>query len=138
MGCGGHAQLLAEHAQSFTGIDLTDYAVKCTARRLELSGLNGRIVRMDAEEMAFENNSFDLVWSWGVIHHSANTENVLREIHRVLRPHGIAITMVYHRSVWNTYVRGALFYGILRGEFLRTRSLHRVVQGATDGALARY
>jgi len=44
------------------------------------------------------------VWSWGVIHHSANPANVLKEIQRVLRPGGRAITMVYYRGWWNYFV----------------------------------
>ena len=93
---------------------------------------------MDAETMAFPDNSFDFIWSWGVIHHSANTEQVIREIHRVLRPGGLAVTMVYHRSLWNTFVRGALYYGVLRGDLLKAGSLYKVIQRSTDGALARY
>src|SRR5205814_7381299 len=73
-----------------------------------------------------------------VIHHSADTRAILREIHRVLRPGGRAVTMVYHRSLWHYYVFGGFFHGVLRGNLLRTRSLHKTVQACTDGGLARY
>lgn len=138
VGCGSNAQLLATRSKSFTGIDLTDFAVNATSRRFKLFDLPGKILQMDAEKMEFDNDSFDFIWSWGVIHHSSNTNTILKEMHRVLRPGGIAITMVYHTSVWNTYVRGALYYGILKGGFLRTKSLNRIIQESTDGALARY
>ena len=138
VGCGTHAELLSRRARQFTGIDLTDYAVACTTNRFALRHLDGRILRMDAEQMAFEDEQFDFVWSWGAVHHSADTSRILREVHRVLRPGGRVFMMVYHRSPWNTFVRGALYYGLLQGEFLRGKSVHRIIQDASDGAIARY
>ena len=138
MGNGSHAQLLAQKARSYTGIDITNYAVKSTSKRLDLLGCPGKIICMDAERMEFDDNTFDFIWSWGVIHHSSNTQKVLEEIYRVLRPGGKVITMVYHRSPWNTYIRGLLYYGILRGKLLKDKSLTKIIQESTDGALARY
>jgi ubiquinone/menaquinone biosynthesis C-methylase UbiE len=138
VGSGSHAQLLAEHARSFVGIDLTAYAVKSTSQRMERFGLNATILQMDAEQMAFEDNSFDFIWSWGVIHHSSNTRKILQEMHRILRPGGRAITMVYHRNFWHYYVFGGLFHGVILGDLLKTRSIHKTVQRCTDGGLARY
>lgn len=138
VGCGTHAELLSKHAKSYTGIDLTNYAVGATTRRLTLKKQQATILKMDAEHMTFPDASFDFVWSWGVIHHSSNTRKVLAEISRVLKPGGRCTVMVYHTSWWNSWVRGALYYGILKGGFLRTRSIHRLLQETTDGALARY
>jgi len=130
--------LLAGHARSFTGIDLTEYAVKSTTERMRCFGLSANILRMDAEQLQFPDNSFDFIWSWGVIHHSSNTRRILQEMHRVLRPGGKAITMVYHRSFWYYYILGGLFNGILRGRLFKTGSLHQVTQEMMDGALARF
>ena len=138
VGNGSHAQLLAHYAQSFTGIDITDYAVKSTSERMKCFGLKADILRMDAEHMQFDDNSFDFIWTWGVIHHSSNTRRVLQEMHRVLKPCGHAISMVYHRSFWYYYILGGLFRGILQGDIFKTRSLHKTVQRWTDGAIARY
>lgn len=137
VGSGSHAQLLAAHAGSYAGIDLTEHAVAATSKRLSLFGLPGDVLRMDAETLAFPDASFDVVWSWGVIHHSSNTRQIVGEIHRVLKPGGSATIMVYHRGWWNYYACGALI-GLVRGDIVRTRSLHRTVQSATDGALARF
>lgn len=138
VGNGSHAQLLAHYAQSFTGIDITDYAVKSTSERMKCFGLKATILRMDAEHMQFDDNSFDFIWTWGVIHHSSNTRSVLQEMYRVLKPEGRAISMVYHRSFWYYYLLGGLFRGILQGDLFNTRSLHKTVQRWTDGAIARY
>jgi ubiquinone/menaquinone biosynthesis C-methylase UbiE len=138
VGNGSHAQLLASNAKSFTGIDLTEYAVKSTSQRFKCFSIEGRVLQMDAESLAFPNNSFDFVWSWGVIHHSANTAGILQEMHRVLRPGGSAVVMVYHRNFWKYYVMSGLFHGVIRGELFKKRSLHEILQRTTDGAIARY
>ena len=137
VGNGSHAQLLAEHAKSFTGIDLTEYAVKSTSERMRVFGLAGTVEQMDAEQMEFPDNSFDLVWSWGVIHHSANTRKILEEMHRVLRPGWRSFVMVYHRTLWEYYVQGALL-ATLSGQIFKPAALHSSIQRRTDGAMARY
>jgi 2-polyprenyl-3-methyl-5-hydroxy-6-metoxy-1,4-benzoquinol methylase len=137
-GNGSHAELLARSAKSYTGIDLTQYAVKSNSHRLHHQNLEAKLCQMDAEDLSFADESFDIVWSWGVIHHSANTERILQQIKRVLRPGGEAIIMVYHRNWWNALVLAGFFHGILRGEFFRGRSTHDIMQRWTDGALARF
>jgi ubiquinone/menaquinone biosynthesis C-methylase UbiE len=140
VGVGSHAALIAPCSRSYTGIDLTEYAFKMTSKRMRLNALksNYKIIQMNAEFLEFPDNSFDLVWSWGVIHHSANTRNILREVHRVLKPGGSAKIMVYYRGWWNYYVVGFLFHGIMKGGFLKYKTLAGVIQANTDGAIARY
>ncbi len=146
VGNGSHAQLISPSTRSYTGIDLTDYAVKSTTQRLKLVASNGDrpqertpvILRMDAEKMDFADGSFDFIWSWGVIHHSANTRKILEEMHRVLRPGGSAVTMVYHRSFWNYYIFAGLFGGLLRGKLPKHGLVHNARQQLIDGAIARY
>lgn len=137
VGSGSHAQLMAKASRTYTGIDLTGYAAATTHRRLTLAGLPGAILQMDAEQMGFVDRSFDFIWTWGVIHHSANTGRILQEMNRVLRPGGRATVMVYHRSALYTWVYTALIRGILLGGF-RRHSLHDLLQLNTDGAIARF
>lgn len=137
VGQGTHAQLLAPRCKSFTGIDLTTAATAMTAKRLAQFGLRGSVLQMDAERMAFKDNSFDYIWSWGVVHQSADTRRVLAEMHRVLRPGGRCAVMVYYRSWWNYYVSGALRW-LLWGRGRAWRSVHQASQSGTDGAIARY
>lgn len=138
VGNGSHAQLLSTYAGDYTGIDLTDYGVKSTSERLKIFGLDkAKIIQMNAEEMNFEDNSFDLVWSWGVVHASANPRLILKHIHRILKPGGEFRSMVYYRSFWSYYTFG-LLAGIGRGYFFKGNSLHESVQKITDGAIGRY
>lgn len=137
VGNGSHAQLLAQHARSFVGIDLTEYGVESSAKRMSCFGLDGTIRRMDAESMDFPDQSFDFVWSWGVIHHSANTPTILSEINRVLRPGGRCVTMVYHRGWWNYQLLHGMRV-LLGGRLPTAEAIHASVQSRTDGAIARF
>lgn len=137
VGLGSVASLLAQYARTFTGIDITDYAAKGTQERMRIFGLKAQILQMDAEHLEFADNTFDFIWAWGVVHHSSDTPRVLSEMRRVLKPQGRAVVMVYRRGFWNYYVVGIL-RAIFQGGFLRTRSLHKTMQNASDGALARF
>jgi len=59
--------------------------------------LKSNLRRIDAESLPFEDNYFDIVYSWGVIHHSEDTEKIIKEILRVLKPGGKFLGMIYHR-----------------------------------------
>lgn len=135
-GMGTHASLLAMAGARLTAVDLTERAVETTRRRFDLFGLNGRIERTDAEKLPFADDSFDMVWSWGVIHHSSRMEDCLSEIVRVLRPGGRLMIMVYYRPSIVYYVNCALVRGILFGQ-LREKSLHQIYEDSTDGFYAR-
>lgn len=80
------------------GIDLAPESVEHVKKRLELYDLQAAEVKVgDAENLEYPNNFFDLVYSFGVIHHSPNTIKALEEIIRVMKPGGTAKIMVYHR-----------------------------------------
>ena len=137
VGHGTHAQLIAPRCRSFTGIDLTNHAAEMTSKRLRLFNIPGKVLEMDAEQMSFPDGSFDFIWSWGVIHHSADTRRVLQEMNRVLRVNGTSTVMVYHRSWWHHYVVYGLLKGVIQGKMGRLGSLHHASQAAIDGAIAR-
>src|SRR6185369_6630904 len=63
-------------------------------------------------------NTFDIVYSYGVMHHSPDTAQCLREARRVLKPGGEARIMVYHHPSL-TGLMLWLRYGVLRGKSLR-------------------
>jgi len=79
-----------------TGRDLTKASVELVRERLRLEGLSADVSTGDVEALEFPSDSFDLVYSYGVIHHSPNTELAVAEIYRVLRPGGVAKIMIYN------------------------------------------
>lgn len=121
VGCGTGTDLLqfARNGARVTGVDLTPRSVEITRRRFQVYGLAGEFLIGDSENLGFPDNSFDVVYSFGVIHHTPDTERAVREIHRVLRPGGTAIVMVYHRA--SLYYWGGLMLrrGILGGGLWR-------------------
>src|SRR4051812_43893688 len=89
-GLGTDGAQFAKAGAQYTGIDLTDAAIDLARRRFELFNLPGTFRVADAEKLDFPDNSFDIVYSHGVLHHTPDTETAIREIHRVLRPGGRA------------------------------------------------
>jgi ubiquinone/menaquinone biosynthesis C-methylase UbiE len=101
------------------GIDLTPRAVELTRRRLTDAKLRSSLHQADAERLPFDDESFDLVYSWGVLHHSPDTARCIGEVARVLRPGGVARIMVYHRwSLVGFMLWGR--YALLRGQLRRS------------------
>ena len=82
-GLGLVAATLAKSGAKLEAIDATDNAVKMTKLRFEINNLNGNIKKMDAENLKYNNSTFDYVVSWGVIHHSGNMEKIVANIHKV-------------------------------------------------------
>lgn len=107
IGCGNGADgtMFALNGAEYTGIDLTKTAIDATKKHFVVLGLQGIIKIGSAEELEFENNSFDIVYSHGVLHHSPNPSKAFDEVYRVLKPSGQAIIMLYHKNSFNYYVR---------------------------------
>jgi SAM-dependent methyltransferase len=97
VGLGADHQRFAEAGADLYGIDLTERAVEHTSRRLLAFGLSSRLAVGDAEHLTFEDGYFDIVYSWGVIHCSPDTQKAVTEIWRVLKPGGEARLMIYYK-----------------------------------------
>ncbi len=113
VGLGADHQQFAQAGADLFGVDLTDRAIEHTKRRLGAFNLQSTLAKGDAENLTFASDTFDVVYSWGVLHHSPNTPKAIQEVHRVLKPGGVARIMVY--SKWSMvgimlWVR----YGLLR------------------------
>jgi len=100
-GMGTDGAQFAKAGADYTGIDLTEAAIELARKRFALSHLNGEFRVSDAENLDFDDESFDLVYSHGVLHHTPDIEAAVSEIHRVLKPRGQAIVMLYHRGSYN-------------------------------------
>jgi len=109
-----------------TGIDLTERCIEITRGRLELYGQKSSLRQMDAEKLDFPAESFDLVYSFGVLHHTPDTQGAIDEIYRVLKPGGKAIVMLYHRDSWHVIAKLLTVNGIFEGQFA-DKSLHQTL-----------
>jgi SAM-dependent methyltransferase len=96
VGLGADHQQFAQSGATLWGIDLTERAIEHTQRRLQAFGLSSNLAVGDAENLEFEDGKFDLVYSWGVLHHSPNTPKAVAEVFRVLKPGGRVKIMIYH------------------------------------------
>ena len=100
-GLGTDGARFARAGAVYTGVDLTEAAVSLARRRFELEGLKGDFRVADAEALEFADESFDLVYSHGVLHHTPDARASVAEIRRVLAPKGRAVVMLYHRDSYN-------------------------------------
>lgn len=89
VGLGSDHYMLAAGGNRMTALDLSREHLRQTKRHLNLEGLDTKAVYGDAENMPFENGSFDVVYSFGVLHHTPDTAAAFREVERVLRPGGL-------------------------------------------------
>jgi len=100
-GLGTDAINFARHGARYTGVDLTEASIALVEKRFALEGLPAGLRVADAEALPFADESFDLFYSHGVLHHTPDTQRAIDEAHRVLRPGGTAMVMLYHRSSYN-------------------------------------
>lgn len=102
VGCGAGIDLVrfARGGARVTGIDLADVSIDLAQQNFAHNRLRGKLQVMDGQAMAFDDDSFDVVYAHGVLQYTADAQQMIREIHRVLRPGGEAIIMVYNRHSW--------------------------------------
>jgi ubiquinone/menaquinone biosynthesis C-methylase UbiE len=118
-------------------LDLSAGHLKLAQRNFELRGLHGTFHQGDAENMPFEDNTFDLVYSNGVIHHTPQTTRVIGEIFRILKPGGRCIIMVYAEHSLHYWYRLFGAIGVIRGELINTSMgevMSRYVERSEHGA----
>lgn len=129
VGCGMGTDLLqfARGGAVCTGVDLTPRSVEISSLHFGLYDMRADFVLGDGERLPFADESFDVVYSNGVLHHTPDTAQAVRELHRVLRPRGIARVMLYHRNSLYYWTEIILHRGILRGHFLRGHSPEEIM-----------
>lgn len=100
-GIGTDAFMLASSCKEYIGIDLTENAIELAKKRFELYNLKGNFYSLNAEDLSFfEDNSIDMVYSFGVIHHTENPEKIVKEVNRILKPNGVFKLMLYAKNSW--------------------------------------
>ena len=130
-GMGTDLAQFAKNGARVTDIDLSAGHLALAQENFRLRGLEGRFIHHDAERLPFDDNSFDVVYSNGVIHHTPNTKGLVDEIYRVLRPGGRSIIMVYAENslhYWGVQV-GLLG---LRNGMLETSSVGDIMSRSVE------
>jgi ubiquinone/menaquinone biosynthesis C-methylase UbiE len=123
-GMGTDLAQFAKHGAVITDVDLSSGHLALAQESFRLRGLKGTFVHHDAETIPFPDNSFDVVYSNGVIHHTPNTQSVVDEIYRVLKPGGKAIIMVYAENslyYWRNLVG---WQGLKKGALMKNSIGH--------------
>lgn len=119
VGIGTDLVQYAKKGAKVSGIDLTKEAVETTKKNFKLRGLEYEVLKTgDAEKLPFKDNSFDLICSYGVLHHTPNTDKAVEEIYRVLKPGGKSIVLLYARG-WKHYFKRIFIQGILLGKLFK-------------------
>lgn len=131
VGLGADYEQWLKHGALATGVDLSEFSLSRTRLRCEQAGLRPDLRRADAENLPFTDGSFDVVYSYGVMHHSPDTQKCLDEAWRVLRPGGTARIMLYHHASL-TGIMLWLRYGLWRGQSIRRSVYERLESPGTQ------
>jgi 2-polyprenyl-3-methyl-5-hydroxy-6-metoxy-1,4-benzoquinol methylase len=102
VGCGAGVDLVrfARGGAVVTGVDLAETSIDLARKNFEQNGLTANLRVMNGEALEFPADSFDVVYAHGVLQYTANPLRMVAETHRVLRPGGEAILMVYNKYSW--------------------------------------
>jgi SAM-dependent methyltransferase len=102
VGCGIGTDLVrfARGGAVCTGIDLSQTAIDLARKNLSVNGVTADLQVGNGEALPFPDASFDVVYGHGVVQYTADPAQLVRECHRVVRPGGRGIFMVYNRVSW--------------------------------------
>ena len=114
VGLGSDHLQFARAGARMHALDLSAEHLRHTQKHLAGHGLATQAQLGDAERNPWPDASMDLVYSFGVLHHTPGTEQALAEVLRVLRPGGTAIIGLYHRDSWFYWLSTMLGAGIMR------------------------
>ena len=106
----------ASHGANCYGVDITERHCHLAQRNFELRGLKAALFLRDAANLPFDDSRFDRVHSFGVWHHTPDTERCFAEAYRVLKPGGELLVGLYHR--WSAFhlIATLLDRGLLKRE----------------------
>jgi SAM-dependent methyltransferase len=103
-GIGTDAINFARAGADYTGLELSEASLAITRKRFEIFGQQGRLVLGNAETAAeiFSDERFDLVYSFGVIHHTPDPAAVIAGVRKLVKPDGEFRLMLYARNSWKS------------------------------------
>ncbi len=99
-GAGWESVAWAKAGMNVSSVDLSTAAIELAKKNLEYNHVTADIREGNGEELPFEDNSFDIVASFGVLHQTESTQRALAEVKRVLKPGGEAVVTLYYKYSW--------------------------------------
>lgn len=103
-GVGTDARTIISLGGIYHGINVDAGSAEMTRTALQVFGVQGDVRRASALEIPFADNAFDIVYSFGVLHHIPEVDKAISEIQRVLKPGGRLIIMLYNKPSINYHV----------------------------------
>ncbi len=128
-GMGTDLAQFARHGSYVTDVDLAAGHLAAAKENFRVRGLECEFVHHDAEGLPFEDNTFDVVYSNGVIHHTPNTRLVIDEMYRVLKPGGRVIVMVYAEDSQFYWREKVIKLGVQQGALHQASIGHLLSEG---------
>lgn len=130
----GTGWLLSEFLKAgakVSGIDLSHSHYELSSHRFKDQDIDLRVA--SAEAIPFSKDSFDVVVSWGVLHHASDDQKCYDEVHRVLKPGGRCFMMLYRKGGVKYYYNKLFKLGILRGGLARHGyNMKKFITSVTD------
>jgi len=99
-GIGSDAEEFVKHGAEYVGIDISSESLDIAKQRFDVLNLEGTFINRNAGENLADLGKFDLVYSYGVIHHFPDIEKTISNIAEVLNPGGEFRFMVYAKNSW--------------------------------------
>lgn len=96
-GMGTDSIVFAREGFQITGVDLAPGHLDLANKLFAHYNLKGTFMEANAEKLPFPDRKFGCVYSFGVLHHTPNTANAIKEVHRVLTDKGRAVIMLYNK-----------------------------------------
>jgi SAM-dependent methyltransferase len=105
-GIGTMAINFARAGADYTGIELSGESLALTQQRFDVYGYQGKFYQGNAEKLTdfVPVEHYDLVFTWGVVHHSPNPHEILKQAKHYMRPGTILKVMVYAAHSWKNYM----------------------------------
>ena len=101
-GLGTDATNFARAGARYVGVDVSEVSLELARKRFEVFGLPGSFVASNAEALPAEvaRERYDLIYSFGVIHHTPDPRAVIEGARRVIKADGELRIMLYARHSW--------------------------------------
>ena len=113
------------------GVDLSELHHKLSTQLFSHEDVDLRLA--SAESLPYEDDYFDFVVSWGVLHHAGDDQQCYNEVHRVLKPGGKCFLMLYRKGGAKYHYQKLFKKGLLRGGLFESGfNIEKFLNSVTD------